>query len=41
MGLFLPNSIKKRGEVSPVGATAFAFATGGRYFPVKTIIDRK
>jgi len=23
---FLPNSIKKRGEVSPVGATAFAFA---------------
>jgi len=26
MGLILPNSIKKRGEVSPGGATAFAFA---------------
>jgi hypothetical protein len=25
MGLFFPNSIKKRGDVSPVGATAFAF----------------
>jgi hypothetical protein len=25
MGLFLPKSIKKRGDVSPVGATAFAF----------------
>ncbi|MCD9023079.1 hypothetical protein [Cohnella silvisoli] len=25
IGLFLPDSIKKRGDVSPVGATAFAF----------------
>jgi hypothetical protein len=25
MGLFLSKSIKKRGDVSPVGATAFAF----------------
>jgi hypothetical protein len=25
MGLFLPTSIKKRGDVSPGGATAFAF----------------
>jgi hypothetical protein len=60
MGLFFPNSIKKRGDVSPVGATAFAFgivkspcyefthsdftiptATGRRYIPAKTIIDRK